>query len=336
MSVGTRLVGLFLCFGEAATGYGRHSWEAILDCQAEPGRCLGRSGRDNWCWQSPHPKGSAEECLGLLMPKMYGCCLKRAQFGMAFSGPSQRSGSGHFFNQTLFTGCGLLMRITWQWGMGTDPARGWDVLGREFLWHHAAARRHLGCRSQQRLGGGYRGTIVKWNGVAWSAQTSGTMESIGKVWGTDANSVWAVGTNGTILRWDGSRWSSQVSGTTEHLTGIWGSDASNVWAVGNNGIVLRWNGVSWSRQSIGTTQSLNSVWGTDASNIWLWLPEGLLARWNGKQWSLESSGTTDSLYNLHGSDENNIWAVGWRGRILKWNGNPSLDFVGHLSSLGLR
>jgi len=92
--------------------------------------------------------------------------------------------------------------------------------------------------------------------------------SLLKVWGKDAANVWAVGNGGTILKWNGSAWSSQSSGTTQFLNSVWGSDASNVWAVGNGGTVLKWNGSAWSSQSSGTTQSLNSVWGSDASNIW--------------------------------------------------------------------
>ena len=34
------------------------------------------------------------------------------------------------------------------------------------------------------------------------------------VWGTDANNVWAVGERDAILKWNGTAWTAQTSGTT--------------------------------------------------------------------------------------------------------------------------
>ena len=42
-------------------------------------------------------------------------------------------------------------------------------------------------------------TLLKWNGTAWAAQTSGTPNGLRGVWGADANNVWAVGYYGAIL-----------------------------------------------------------------------------------------------------------------------------------------
>jgi hypothetical protein len=58
------------------------------------------------------------------------------------------------------------------------------------------------------------------------------------VWGSGASDVWAVGDSGTILHWNGSAWSSATSGTANTLTGVWGS-ASNAWAVGRSGTILQ-------------------------------------------------------------------------------------------------
>jgi len=91
---------------------------------------------------------------------------------------------------------------------------------------------------------------------------------LNKVWGKDAANVWAVGGGGTIVKWNGSAWSSQASGTPRDLRSVWGSDASNIWAVGDGGTIVKWNGSAWSLQASGTTQNLYSVWGSDASNIW--------------------------------------------------------------------
>jgi hypothetical protein len=50
---------------------------------------------------------------------------------------------------------------------------------------------------------------------------------LGAIWGSGASDVWAVGGLGTILHWDGSAWTSVSSGTTNGLSGVWGSGASD-------------------------------------------------------------------------------------------------------------
>ena len=78
---------------------------------------------------------------------------------------------------------------------------------------------------------------MKWNGTAWTAQTSGSTQYLYGVWGTDANNIWAVGLSGAIQKWDGKTWTAQSSGTSSYLHGVWGTDANNVWVVGWGGTI---------------------------------------------------------------------------------------------------
>ena len=43
------------------------------------------------------------------------------------------------------------------------------------------------------------------------------------VWGSSGSDVFAVGDAGTILHYDGSAWTPMSSGTTDSLRGVWGS-----------------------------------------------------------------------------------------------------------------
>lgn len=52
------------------------------------------------------------------------------------------------------------------------------------------------------------------------------------------------------------------------LSGLWGSDANSIWAVGDAGLILKWNGTSWDAQSSPATANLYSIWGSDANNVW--------------------------------------------------------------------
>src|SRR5262245_35571670 len=52
---------------------------------------------------------------------------------------------------------------------------------------------------------------------AWTAVASGTEQTLNRVWGAGPNDIWAVGAGGTIVHFDGTAWSGVPSGTTENL-----------------------------------------------------------------------------------------------------------------------
>ena len=93
------------------------------------------------------------------------------------------------------------------------------------------------------------GTILHWNGSAWSpsftsgASDGGTMSFVNftllGVWGTSPSDAWAVGYGDPILHWNGSAWSPSRSGTSVELSGVWGSGPSDVWVAGAGAILHR-------------------------------------------------------------------------------------------------
>jgi hypothetical protein len=64
---------------------------------------------------------------------------------------------------------------------------------------------------------------------------------LSRVWGSSPSNVFAVGYGGTILHYDGSAWSAMSSSTKEELWGVWGSSSSNVFAVGEWGTILHYS-----------------------------------------------------------------------------------------------
>ena len=54
----------------------------------------------------------------------------------------------------------------------------------------------------------------------WISMTSGTTADLSGVWGSSGEDVFAVGAFGTILHYDGTAWSLMDSGTTEGLYGV--------------------------------------------------------------------------------------------------------------------
>jgi len=207
------------------------------------------------------------------------------------------------------------------------------------------------------VGGG--GTILHWNGTAWSAVPSGTTETLSAPWGTGPDDVWAVGHGGTILHWNGSTWSPSDSGTTELMFGVWGSGPDDVWATGWSGTILHWDGSRWSAVPSGTSNNLQHVWGSGPNDVWavgtstagvivhwdgtrwspisgvnpaialgvggtgptdVWITGDVIFHWDGSNWTNVPSGTEQGLVGTWANSPADAWAVGWNGTIVHWDG----------------
>ena len=99
--------------------------------------------------------------------------------------------------------------------------------------------------------------------ATWDVVSSSVASQRG-IWGSSPTDYWSVGTSGSILHFDGSAWSESPSVTSELLEGIWGSAADDIWAVGWNGTMLHYDGSQWGIVDISsvTTEHLRSVWGS--------------------------------------------------------------------------
>ena len=115
------------------------------------------------------------------------------------------------------------------------------------------------------------GTILHYNGAAWSKMTSNTLKSLYAVWGSSGSDVFAVGDSGTIMHYNGSTWSKMSSSTIKSLYAVWGSSGSDVFAVGDSGTIMHYNGTTWSSMASGTTAWLNGVWGSSGIMFLRWV-----------------------------------------------------------------
>jgi hypothetical protein len=88
-----------------------------------------------------------------------------------------------------------------------------------------------------------------------------------------ATEAFAVGDNGTLLHWDGTAWSSMtVAGDPWEglpLLGVWGSSATNVFVVGQGGLLLRYDGTAWTSEYLEVLGDLTDVWGSSAGNVYV-------------------------------------------------------------------
>ncbi|AKU93863.1 Type IV fimbrial biogenesis protein PilY1 [Labilithrix luteola] len=228
--------------------------------------------------------------------------------------------------------------------------------------------------------------------------------SLTSVWGSSANDVWAVGSGGTIVHWNGTAWTGVDSGRKETFNTVWGSSATDVWIGAAFDVILRTTGVQGSSTTftrvgpvlwedpmnfsgtlvnslwgangevfVGTDQNqrnamwrhhapvvedpdyppsewetvgvncespgvrcfnVNGVWGASASDIWAVTSIGTVRHATTSvadggtvaQWQSPISLTTAALRAVWGSSANDVWFVGEGGTIRRFTNDGS----GHL------
>jgi hypothetical protein len=194
------------------------------------------------------------------------------------------------------------------------PLNDWDPLSRNIY-----LRGVWGSAGNDVFAVGDSGTVLHWNGSAWSKMTTGTTAELHRVWGTSGSNVYASGVGGTLLRYDGSSWSAVTVPTTESLERIWGSSASDLYVGGANGTLLHYNGSSWSTITtpINPTYTIFSIWGTSASNVFIAGSGGQVYRWDGADWIHEDSGQNSQILGLWGASASDVFAAAHGGNITR-------------------
>jgi hypothetical protein len=162
------------------------------------------------------------------------------------------------------------------------------------------------------------GTLLRYNGTAWTVVPTGVTADLTDVWGTSATNVYLTTSDGRVLRYDGSSVTPvsavQAPGA---LNAVWGSAANNVYAVGAGGLVYRFNGTAWSRVRLPTRAALYDVWGSSASAVYVGGEAGIIYRWDGTKWTPEkSSGGGRQVLALWGNGTN-VYAAGAGGLITR-------------------
>lgn len=191
-------------------------------------------------------------------------------------------------------------------------------------------------RSCGALGACAAGTLCKFT----PAPTGQTLRA---VWIVAPSDVWAAGDGGTVIHYDGSAWTSVDSGTPNNLLAIWASGANNVWIGGQKATLLHYTGSS-TPTPVGVTgaqplDEYHGIWGLGLTDIWLagyddargagwWYKDGL------NTWTkMDVLSTTSTLTGLWASSASNVYACGQQGSVIHYNGTTSA--VSSLSSNSL-
>jgi hypothetical protein len=123
--------------------------------------------------------------------------------------------------------------------------------------------------------GGGSGTILPYDGVAWTKMESGVSGGIRGVWGRTSSDVYAAAARpdggGLVLRFDGQKWSVETS-SSSRLHDIWGDQSDDVFVVGEHE-VLHFDGAA-----------LTSVWGSSFNNVLVTSFGGNILHFDGVSW----------------------------------------------------
>ncbi len=205
---------------------------------------------------------------------------------------------------------------------------------------------------------GAQGTILRFNGTAWSVIGAGGLSGdVFAISGSTANggrrylvgtsgaaqldgsvvtlvatpyapSLYAVGLDPAGTPWVGGQRGAVMRGGTSWTTlnlapdllDVWSASGTSALAVGEFGFVYRWNGTAWSRVTAPTTTTLKTVWMADATSAFLGGDGGTLLRWDGTTLTAMPAPTTSDILALWGTSRSNVYATTRAGELLRFTG----------------
>lgn len=111
---------------------------------------------------------------------------------------------------------------------------------------------------------GTGGTVLHWDGAAWTVMHAPTDDDLDVVWASSATDVWVRGPSAPLRHWDGASWT-----TAEHDGAtVWGSGPSDVWVVGP--AVWHFDGRGWAATTLPPgTAGASAVSGSGPHDVWI-------------------------------------------------------------------
>lgn len=180
----------------------------------------------------------------------------------------------------------------------------------------------------------------------WRRVPSNTCYELFGVWGSSATDVWAVGARGTIIHWDGKAWTPFSSPTHRDLRAVSGSGPTDVIAVGGKEgdalpTIIHWNGFTREgyQGEVSSTSNLFGAWVATQEDVWAVgeVPvivngtasfAGFIARRNAQGWTSEQRTQWPRFRAVWGASAGDIWAVGLSG-LAHWDGTAWTPLLGH-------
>jgi hypothetical protein len=165
------------------------------------------------------------------------------------------------------------------------------------------------------------GTVWNWDGLVWTAMTTGLPNEVYGVWGFGPANIVAVGNGGDVARWTGTTWSLAASGITTDLYAVAGVASDDLWVVGGAyyaGQAAHWNGTTWQVYTPGTA-GLHSVSAAASDDVWMGSENGEIVHWDGSALTVLRTGI-GSVNGLFAAGHNDVWAIVEPSNLLHWDG----------------
>lgn len=145
---------------------------------------------------------------------------------------------------------------------------------------------------------GRGGTVLRWDGVAWSEFPSGVREDLHSVSLLEDGFGFVVGARSTVLAYNGDRLTRQNVLGFRNLYGVHILDHETAITVGERGTIYRYNGRTWQQMFGPETRDLTDVRVISADNAWAIGTHGVVMELEGGQWRRVDIGYRRGLHAL--------------------------------------
>lgn len=159
-------------------------------------------------------------------------------------------------------------------------------------------------------------------GSTWTSSTAGVARELHGVDAVAADDVWAVGDNGTIVHWNGSAWSPRTAPTqfaSKGFNAVSFFDSQHGWAVSDGrGVAYTGNGgATWTTVATpGNTGYLYGVAARSATTAFAVGDSGQIKALSATSMTTRAT-VAGTLYGIAFADDQHVWAVGDLARIYK-------------------
>jgi hypothetical protein len=186
---------------------------------------------------------------------------------------------------------------------------------------------------------GEAGTLLHWNGSAWTEVASGTSSALRALAGTSTTNVWAAGLDGTLLHFDGTSWSatqksgspwSFATGPNERPIYALFATPKQLWAGGSG--ARSFDGTKWSEPHHASHLPTMALWAADPQNVWAVGLQGTVTRWEGHHWVRTGNDMGPNFLGVWGSAPNDVWVVGSAGTIVHFSGESRANVASGTSN----
>lgn len=162
--------------------------------------------------------------------------------------------------------------------------------------------------------------------------STGTSEDLYAVWGASPSAIYAVGASGTIVKWNGNAWSPMTSGVTTTLRAVSAprDNPSTVFVGGDNGLLLLWNGTTWGRfgasppsfqiNAVGANKLASSLYIAGSGGTYLLWDGG--SKWN-SPFGYANTKALSGISFMPGTDEH--FVSGASGLLVRYNPSAFVD-----------